>query len=61
MLKENALNIRNVIKMLKTAYNNKKKDPTDSQHYQISEFSLKMEKKSLFFLLFLNKIQMFEF
>ena len=38
-----------------------KKDPTDSQHYQISEFSLKMEKKSLFFLLFLNKIQMFEF
>ena len=54
MLKEHVLNIWNVIKVLKTAYNTKK-DPTDSQCHQICEFSLKMKKNDLIFYLFFKQ------
>ena len=56
MLKEHALNTKNVIKMLKTAYNNKKKT-----QQTVNVTRSKWRRKAYFFLFFSNNIQMFEF
>ena len=61
MLKEPALNIRNVIKMLKTAYNTKKKTQQTVNVTRSANFLLKWRRKAYFFFFFSDKIQMFKF
>ena len=52
MLKEHALNIKNVIKMLKTAYNSKKKTQQTVNVTRSANFLLKWIRKTYFLFFF---------